>query len=78
VETLGGGEVRWDLVEVGDVLEWHGREAEVYAVLGFEETPRGRRVRLLCLWDGVVVDDYPAKEGEGDIGCRRVARGRRA
>lgn len=68
--------MRWDLVEVGDVLEWHAREAEVYVVLGFEETPRGRRVRLLCLWDGELIEDHPVPEGDADLGCRRIARGR--
>jgi hypothetical protein len=50
----------WSDVEVGDVLEWSSRE-ELYVVLGFKATLDGRHVRLLCLWDGRVVDEYPAR-----------------
>lgn len=55
--------IRWDSVKVGDVLEWGGDWSETYVVLEVRGSGEGRVVKLLSLWDGVVVDGYPAPSG---------------
>lgn len=73
MEGVGALSLRWDTVEEGDVVEWFYRQAEVYLVLGFKQTVTGRCARLLCLWDGEVVEEYPAYLGTWDAGARKLA-----